>query len=430
MKRLCLLLIIAILISNTGVVEAKSDAPSSWAVKEVNDAIKLGLVPNSLKCNYNQPITRAEFVELIMQLWSVWEKAGMSTVSAQQIDKLDIYTVRFSDCNDKKVLICAALGIVDGTGKNSFMPNGLLTRQQAAKILHNACQTFANYVTLEDTQSSTAMRGVASFWLPHNWTDGIKIRSWARDYINWCFRHNIMSGIDDNMFDPDGEYTREQAILTVLRLYYANGHAEANTLRNKLDYYPIFGFGDHYKRNVKGWIDSTLQQHSVDEVGIVTDKNKTLLDVTGTANTQTQPNKARIESKSGWYRIVKENGSALSESYANALLYVGDNLYIGWVSDNPRAYDIIFCDGVHSARIIRKEEFRFNNHVFVLGGGLYAVQNTDYRISVFDSFGDTIGTINSEQALIMNGSAGGLLWVTQSKNGQDLYYTPNGVAVY
>ena len=58
------------------------------------------------------------------------------------------------------------------------------------------------------------------------------------------------------------------------------------------------------------------------------------------------------------------------------------------------------------------------------------MQNTDYKISVFDSFGDTIGTINSEQALIMNGSAGGLLWVTQSKNGQDLYYTPNGVAVY
>jgi len=29
----------------------------------------------------------------------------------------------------------------------------------------------------------------------------------------------IMGGVGDNRFDPQGEYTREQSILTMLRLY-------------------------------------------------------------------------------------------------------------------------------------------------------------------------------------------------------------------
>ena len=39
--------------------------------------------------------------------------------------------------------------------------------------------------------------------------------------VNWVYRHGIMTGTGENAFEPAGEYTREQSIATMLRLYDA-----------------------------------------------------------------------------------------------------------------------------------------------------------------------------------------------------------------
>ena len=495
MKRVLLISLTILLLAIFPVsAVAAQNQPSTWAVGEVSTVIDLGLVPNYLQGEYNRPITRAEFVSLIMRLPCIRDMAQKKLETGN--------VVYFSDTENEDVILCAALGIVEGDGKGNFMPNDKLSRQQAAVILYKACSAFAPWVINEDTLNTTLFRGYASYDMPHNWIDGENIRSYARSYINWCYRHNIMAGVGNNAFDADGNYTREQAIITVLRLFYADGQAALNKLQIGPDYYPIYTY--YAMQNISGWIDSSLAEHTKEEIGhladleskigFITDNvgvgvscghlidqqgntlltdlwgsggrfrnakidypyvwvmndnqaqnsdapvygvvnietgeawaGKMLEDVTGIDYSVKDSGPAKIESAgSGWYRLVAADGTVLSGTYENALTYVGDNLYLGWVSDNPRIYDVIWCDGKNISRVVRKETFRYNNHVFDLGGGVYAAQNTDTQISVFDAFGDTISTVATIDPVILTGSANGLLCVLREKTTQYVYYTQTG----
>lgn len=58
--------------------------------------------------------------------------------------------------------------------------------------------------------------------MPHVFLDGENIRAWARSDVYWAYNNGVMTGIGDNAFDPTGQYTREQSIVTMLRLYDAS----------------------------------------------------------------------------------------------------------------------------------------------------------------------------------------------------------------
>ena len=45
-----------------------SNTPSAWAQNQVNEAISYGLVPQSIQGDYQSPITRLEFAELMVEL--------------------------------------------------------------------------------------------------------------------------------------------------------------------------------------------------------------------------------------------------------------------------------------------------------------------------------------------------------------------------
>ncbi len=499
MKRLLAIFLTVIFLF--GFSATAADAPSSWAQSEVNTAIELGLVPDSQTSLGSKPITRAQFVDLIVNLWRVWDSIGISTVSYKDRANIDLSHVSFSDCGSDSVKICANLGIIDGVGDGKFMPDAHLTRAQAAKILYNACRVFAGHITDEDSMITTSRRGISSHQLPHIFSDGGKIRNWAREHINWCYRHNVMSGVSKSEFNPDGEYTCEQAILTILRLYYLNGRVSENTIQNPKDFYPIYN-----GLLVEKWLSSTLDYHTTEEIGHVADKDaevsfiventgvgstyghlidkagnvlltdlwgsngkfvradidypfvyviakgyasrgvvnletgetwrdKELSEITGKDYTAVAyPNGAEIRAKSGWYTIMSKDGEALSETYENAIRYVGDNLYIGWVSDYPRTSDILYCDGVNPARIVRTEVFRYNATVHSIGGGLYAVVNSDYDISVFDAFGDDIGKISSDKIgasgiITLEGFSNGLLRIRDEITQRTIYCTPEGIPV-
>ena len=48
---------------------------------------------------------------------------------------------------------------------------------------------------------------------------GVAADSWTKESINYVSALGIMSGVGNIKFDPNGFYTCEQTILTVLRLY-------------------------------------------------------------------------------------------------------------------------------------------------------------------------------------------------------------------
>ena len=466
-----------------------SPQPSLWAKDEVKAAISLGLVPKELQSNYKSPITRIEFVQLLAKLANKW--------SPNKKTAPNLGETKFLDTNDENVLYFAALGIVEGDGKGSFMPNNLLQRQEAAKILYKTADNFT-LITTEDSMTTTNYRGYASYEMPHSFKDSSQLRSWSRDYVNWTYRKGIMEGVSDNKFAPEESYTREQAILTALRLYYSYGMVDKISTIPPVDYYPVYK--DREMKVVSYWIDSTLAEHSVDELGyialdenyafvydnigvgvtyghvinkegrkLLTDlygsdgyfskglvegylielhtrddkrdsdniplyfvidmrdgevyENKTLKDISPPAENQSLCK--IVSEKTGSYGLYSADGKKLSNTYQNALEQLDKTHFLGWVSDNPKTYDILYCDGVNPARIQRTEIFRFNPQVYS-ENGLYAIQNTDDKITLFDYFGDTINEITVEAPVVLLGFVDGLIVAEYTDSGAIQYYTPSG----
>ena len=169
------------------------DEPSSWATREVEWAMDNDLLPYKLRWKYQQPITRAEFCALGVALYEKLKgETGFGSGSS------------FTDTNDENVAKMAALGVVTGVGGGRFAPDGLLTREQAATMLARLAEALG--LTLTD--------GAPTF------ADNAQISSWAVDAVGQIQELGIMGGVGENSFAPKGQYTREQSISTILRLYY------------------------------------------------------------------------------------------------------------------------------------------------------------------------------------------------------------------
>ena len=169
-----------------------ADQPSSWAAGQVDEAVSAGIVPENLRSAYGQSITRAEFCALATRLYE--------TVKGTAIAE----RVTFTDTTDENVEKMAALGVVTGTGDGAFDPGGLLTREQAATML----------ARLSDAVGAPLPAGSPTF------PDAASISSWASEAVGRVQAGGVMSGTDTGAFDPAGPYTREQSILTMLRLYH------------------------------------------------------------------------------------------------------------------------------------------------------------------------------------------------------------------
>ncbi len=168
-----------------------SDEPSDWAAEDVEAAEAIGIVPESLQGLYTQATTRAEFCALAVDL--------METATGAPITE----RAEFSDTDDVNVQKMAGIGVVNGIGDGKFDPNGGLTREQAATILAR----LAAVMSMELTKST------ATF------SDNGDVSDWAFEAVGQMQASGIMGGVGENMFAPDGPYTREQSILTTLRVF-------------------------------------------------------------------------------------------------------------------------------------------------------------------------------------------------------------------
>ena len=170
-----------------------TDAPSSWAAEQVNQAISAGIVPDSLQSQYTQPTTRAQFCALAVELYE--------TVKGAEITE----RTTFTDTTDVNVQKMGALGIVTGVGGGKFNPGGTLTREQAATMLSRLAEAVGKPLP---AQAPT-------------FADNGSVSSWAFDAVGRMQASGIMGGVGSNTLAPQGSYSREQSIITMLRLYEA-----------------------------------------------------------------------------------------------------------------------------------------------------------------------------------------------------------------
>lgn len=178
------------------------DEPDTWAQSFVDKANELNLLPKKLDKKYKNNITRAEFCNLIIQL--VETKSGMTAY--ELIDKKGLqFEYPFIDTFDERVSQAYILDIVGGKGDDMFDPKGLLTRQEAAIILMKTAKALDHDITLNDS----------------TFADASDIDSWALEGINYVSSNDIMNGVGENKFAPKATYTRQQAIVTIIKLYDA-----------------------------------------------------------------------------------------------------------------------------------------------------------------------------------------------------------------
>lgn len=174
---------------------AVDDRPSLWAAEQVQTAAALGLVPQALQSGYAQPATRAEFCALGVALYEKY--------SGKEITQ----RMKFDDTADAAVEKLAAIGVVEGVGNNRFAPDQPLNREQAAAVLARLAAALG--APLEAGQADFADRG--------------DIGAWALPSVGQVQAAGIMGGVGGGSFAPGGAYTREQSMVTMLRLWTVLG---------------------------------------------------------------------------------------------------------------------------------------------------------------------------------------------------------------
>lgn len=191
MKRKTISIVLAIMFTLAIALPiAASQVPSSWAISYIDVAIEADLVPYTLQTNFQQAATRAEFATLAVALY---EKLH-GTVSGR---------ISFLDTDDENVQKAAYIGIIVGVGGNRFAPNDNITREQAAVMV-------------------SRLSSVVGYPLPSvtaAFADNDSIAQWAIESVGQVQAVGIMAGVGNNRFAPQDVYTREQSIVSLMRLY-------------------------------------------------------------------------------------------------------------------------------------------------------------------------------------------------------------------
>ncbi len=169
-------------------------APSTWAEKEVEAAIQLGIVPEHLQNEYQTPITREGFCEIAMSIWSKLTKQTLP--AAENV---------FTDTENPAVIAARELGIVKGVSETEFAPQNPITRQEISVMLKNTLSVARPEIVFSNER-------------PANFPDAALIADWAMDAVQNMHLFAVMLGDEMGNVNPLGNTTREQAILLGYRL--------------------------------------------------------------------------------------------------------------------------------------------------------------------------------------------------------------------
>ena len=164
---------------------------STWAHDSINQAVNLGLIPANLLTNFTANATRAEFAAFAVALYE--------TVTGREITE----RATFNDTDDINVQKMGGLGVVTGVGNDNFNPNGTITRQEAAVMLSRLIAQIDQPLPIVNP----------------TFADNADIADWAMQAVGQIQAAGIMGGVGDNQFNPLGQFTREQSIITMLRLF-------------------------------------------------------------------------------------------------------------------------------------------------------------------------------------------------------------------
>ena len=168
------------------------DEPSPWAVVQVVQAALQGVLPEVMKGDFQSCITREDFSVLLYNI----------LVPKVYLPSGDVPGSMFEDTARNEVLVLSSLGILSGRTLTNFEPNANITRQEAAAVLSR----------------SLALLGWMVHPAEHIFEDEADIADYALIAVKTMLKAEVMIGMGDNRFYPLDYMTREQAIVSIMRM--------------------------------------------------------------------------------------------------------------------------------------------------------------------------------------------------------------------
>jgi len=180
---------LSVLMFSLGAMVLYADEPSAWAQSYVTRAINTNLVPYNLQSDYTKPITNAEFAALVAAAY----ESRHGTI---------VPRLPFINSPNMNVQKAATIGVISGISHNTQTDVTPITREGAALMLSRLTHALGHSLP---SASPT-------------FTDNHAISTRTLSAVGQVQAAGIMSGVCYNYFAPEEPQTREQAIITIIRL--------------------------------------------------------------------------------------------------------------------------------------------------------------------------------------------------------------------
>lgn len=219
-----------------------TDINGHWAKEHILFTVSRGLFSGTSETTFspNTTLTRGMFVTALGRL------AGINPADYQNRKFTD---VKANAYYAPYVNWAASKGIVSGRTSTTFAPDSNITREQMAVIMKN----YADKMGYSIPKTLEAV----------TFADNAQISSWAKDAVKAMQQAGVLSGKENNRFDPQGNATRAEAA-TVLHRFVeividpqsANGWQQNDS-----------GEWSYYKDGgpVKGWLSDDQKWYWLDK---------------------------------------------------------------------------------------------------------------------------------------------------------------------
>ena len=175
-----------------------TDVPAShWAYASIERAAQLGYVTGvgGGKFEPNRQLTRAEFVTMLYRM--AGKPAASTAAGFTDVPQNAWYRDALNWAAEK--------GYVNGTGANTFSPDGKITRQEVVTILFR----------YSGSQSGAETMFTATY--DSQFTDSGAIAPWAKTAMYWAIYNGVVNGTSPATVSPTATATRAEVAAIFVR---------------------------------------------------------------------------------------------------------------------------------------------------------------------------------------------------------------------
>lgn len=172
-----------------------------WSYPYIRDLSQAGILPEGSTFGGANPETREGFVSC---LYALYRALGGKAVTVKTAPFDDVPA---EDPSAEAITWAKKNGVVNGVSETQFAPKANLTRQDICTILIR----YANCANIRLARKTEAAQ----------FTDSLRISTYARSAVVACQMAGIVNGYTNGMFRPAGKITREECAAVLWRIWDA-----------------------------------------------------------------------------------------------------------------------------------------------------------------------------------------------------------------